>query len=68
MAILATCPGYPRIGVNRELKKALEPYWSSHSTGLDLEKSAAALRCRHWSTMKAAGIGHIPSGDTSQIE
>ena len=28
MSVLATCLGYPRIGADRELKKALEGYWS----------------------------------------
>ena len=65
MSILATCLGYPRIGANRELKKALESFWANQSTGADLQQSAARFRRRHWSTMKAAGMDHIPVGDFS---
>jgi len=65
VSILATCLGYPRIGANRELKKALESFWGNQGTGADLQRSAARLRRRHWSTMKAAGMDHIPVGDFS---
>ncbi|MDP3091336.1 MAG: hypothetical protein Q8N04_11695 [Nitrospira sp.] len=46
MAILATCLGHPRIGVGRELKKALESLWSNKSTAADLQTSAARSRRR----------------------
>ena len=63
MSILATCSGVPPgIGANRELKKALESFWGNQGTGADLQRSAARLRRRHWSTMKAAGMDHIPAG------
>ncbi|MFY4729244.1 5-methyltetrahydropteroyltriglutamate--homocysteine S-methyltransferase, partial [Nitrospira sp. BLG_2] len=65
MAILATCLGYPRIGGARELKKAVESYWATKSTAIDLHRTAADLRRRHWSAMKQAGIDHIPVGDFS---
>ncbi len=40
--------GYPRIGEKRELKFALEKFWSGRS-GLDeLESVAKELRKRHW--------------------
>ncbi|MEO8340912.1 MAG: 5-methyltetrahydropteroyltriglutamate--homocysteine S-methyltransferase [Nitrospirota bacterium] len=65
MSILATCLGHPRIGVARELKRALESFWSGQSTATDLQECAAELRGRHWSAMKAAGIDHIPAGDFS---
>jgi hypothetical protein len=31
MPVLATCLGHPRIGIGRELKKALEAFWSKKS-------------------------------------
>ena len=65
MSILATCLGHPRIGVARELKKALESFWSKKSSAQDLGKVAADLRRRHGSAMKAAGIDHVPVGDFS---
>ncbi len=41
--------GFPRIGENRELKKALEAFWSGKSTQSELENTAKTLRQKHWS-------------------
>jgi 5-methyltetrahydropteroyltriglutamate--homocysteine methyltransferase len=65
VTVFATCLGYPRIGVARELKKALESYWALKSSGGELLEAAFELRRRHWLTMKAKGIDHIPSNDFS---
>jgi len=57
--------GFPRIGSHRELKQALESYWSG-GTGADvLLRTAQTLRARHWFTQQKAGIDHIPSNDFS---
>ena len=55
--------GFPRIGQRRELKSALEKFWSGELDQAGLEATAAALRARHWKTQVGAGISHIPSGD-----
>ena len=55
MAVFATCLGYPRIGVARELKRALESYWARKKSGGELLEAALELRRRHWLTMKAGG-------------
>src|ERR1700694_282926 len=65
VSVLATCLGHPRIGVARELKKALEAYWAKRSSAEELLKAASGLRRRHWTAMKAKGLDHIPSGDFS---
>ncbi|MEO7732121.1 MAG: 5-methyltetrahydropteroyltriglutamate--homocysteine S-methyltransferase, partial [Kofleriaceae bacterium] len=65
MSALATCLGFPRIGSDRELKKALESYWAGKTTDAELETTARALRRRHWVAMKDAGIDHVPSNDFS---
>jgi 5-methyltetrahydropteroyltriglutamate--homocysteine methyltransferase len=65
MSVLATCLGYPRIGASRELKKALESFWSGRLSAEELHRTAAELRRRHWFAMKKAGIDHIPVGDFS---
>ena len=67
--------GFPRIGANRELKKAVESYWkkapSAHSATetnfsvVDLQKAAAEIRAINWQKQKAAGIDFIPSNDFS---
>ncbi|GAA1864256.1 5-methyltetrahydropteroyltriglutamate--homocysteine S-methyltransferase [Myceligenerans crystallogenes] len=40
----ATVLGYPRIGRRRELKRALESYWSGRTTEEDLERTSHDLR------------------------
>ena len=65
MPSLATCLGHPRIGVGRELKKALETFWAKKTSAADLERVATAASPRHWSVMKAKGIDVIPSNDFS---
>ncbi len=53
------------MGLHRELKKALESFWSKRTTAQELCDVASALRRRHWAAMRAAGIDTIPSGDFS---
>ena len=57
--------GFPRIGEQRELKKALESYWSGKSTQAELQKTASELRIRHWTYQKNAGIDLISVNDFS---
>lgn len=57
--------GFPRMGQNRELKFALEAFWSRKSPEDDLLAVARDLRRRHWLLQKEAGIGVIPSNDFS---
>lgn len=57
--------GFSRIGLNRELKKALESYWKGESDTAALHATAAGLRARHWSLQREAGIAVIPSNDFS---
>lgn len=61
--VLATNLGFPRIGANRELKKATESYWRGDIDAAELQKTGAELRKRHWQMQKEAGIDHIPSND-----
>mgnify|MGYP000846056826 FL=1 len=55
--------GTPRIGPRRELKTALENYWSGKLSEADLQKTAAVLRAANWARQKAMGITVIPSND-----
>ena len=43
MTFNATVAGVPRIGPDRELKKALEGYWRDNSTGRNLATTATRL-------------------------
>ncbi len=57
--------GYPRIGANRELKKATEAYWRKIISASELEREAKELRHKHWKLQLDAGIDIIPSNDFS---
>ena len=57
--------GYPRVGANRELKKACEQYWSGQITRQQLFVVAKNLREQHWKLQQDAGIDLIPCNDFS---
>ncbi|WP_353139153.1 5-methyltetrahydropteroyltriglutamate--homocysteine S-methyltransferase [Pseudopedobacter sp.] len=57
--------GYPRIGVNRELKKANEQYWSGKINRLELFQAANKIKEQNWLEQKKAGIDLIPCNDFS---
>lgn len=61
----ATNLGYPRIGTERELKKALEHFWLGQLSETALLEQAAALRRNHWFVQQQFGLNHIPSNDFS---
>jgi len=55
--------GYPRIGSNRELKKACEHYWSGKISVHELQQVGYNIRKHNWQLQKDAGIDLIPSND-----
>ena len=57
--------GFPRMGRQRELKFALEGFWSGKRTENELQETAKALRAEHWQLQQSAGIDFIPSNDFS---
>ncbi|TAM89457.1 5-methyltetrahydropteroyltriglutamate--homocysteine S-methyltransferase, partial [bacterium] len=57
--------GFPRIGPRRELKSALERYWSGKTSEASLLKDASALRAQRWALQHSLGITHLPSNDFS---
>ncbi|SFO38355.1 methionine synthase (B12-independent) [Candidatus Pantoea varia] len=63
MTILNHTLGFPRIGLRRELKKALESYWAGDSTQQALLATGRELRVRHWQQQKEAGVDLLPVGD-----
>ncbi len=62
---IASNLGFPRIGPNRELKRAVEAYWAGRSEREELLETAARLRRQHWTLQCDLGIDHIPSNDFS---
>ena len=61
----ATNLGFSRIGANRELKKAVEAYWSGKSSGENLLAAASDIRRSNWRLQADAGVEQIPTGDFS---
>ncbi|KAI0347233.1 cobalamin-independent methionine synthase [Trametopsis cervina] len=57
--------GFPRIGANREIKKAVEAYWAGKLSADELTKVAAEVRKTSWTDLKERGVDLIPSGDFS---
>ncbi|MCE7061292.1 5-methyltetrahydropteroyltriglutamate--homocysteine S-methyltransferase [Dyadobacter sp. CY343] len=57
--------GYPRIGSQRELKRASEKFWAGKIDRDELQKVARKIRHENWAIQQAAGIGLIPSNDFS---
>ncbi|KAF8607707.1 cobalamin-independent methionine synthase [Ceratobasidium sp. AG-I] len=57
--------GFPRIGANREVKKAVEAYWAGKISADDLQKAAADVRKTSWTSIKEQGVTHVPSGEFS---
>ena len=65
MSLLTSVSGFPRIGRNRELKKAIEGYWKGTVTRDGMRAAARDLRAAHWKLQAEAGIDLIPSNDFS---
>ena len=57
--------GYPRIGSQRELKKASEQYWSGKLPADQLMNVGKNIRLQNWQLQKDAGIDLIPCNDFS---
>ena len=56
----ATALGFPRIGRNRELKKALDAYWAGRIDATALDETATAVRLDGIASMAAAGLDSVP--------
>ncbi|GGC89641.1 5-methyltetrahydropteroyltriglutamate--homocysteine S-methyltransferase [Halopseudomonas salina] len=55
--------GFPRIGRDRELKKALEAFWAGDLEQEELLQAGRQLRARHWQLQGEAGLSLVPVGD-----
>jgi len=65
MTVTVATLGFPRIGPRRELKFALEKFWSGQSSENDLLEAAAGLRTAAWARQRALGADWLPSNDFS---
>jgi 5-methyltetrahydropteroyltriglutamate--homocysteine methyltransferase len=64
----STVLGYPRIGPDRELKRALERYWAGDIDQAELRGVAARLRRDTWTGLRDAGLGSVPSNTFSYYD
>lgn len=60
--------GFPRVGADRELKKAEEAFWAGKATQQELELTAKEIRRNNWQRQQQAGIDLIPSNDFSYYD
>ena len=60
---LAHSLGFPRIGRDRELKRALEAFWKGELDETGLCAVGQSLRKANWELQKQAGIDLLPVGD-----
>jgi 5-methyltetrahydropteroyltriglutamate--homocysteine methyltransferase len=58
--LTTTVTGSPRIGPNRELKRAVEKYWSGRIDRAELEGVAATIRRDTWRELVDAGLDSVP--------
>ncbi len=61
----ATISGYPRIGKHREMKKALEAFWSGKIGEEELRTTAGEVRRAGWEAQAGAGLDLVPTNDFS---
>ena len=61
----ASVLGFPRIGAKRELKKAVESFWSGRIDEDQLHQTCRDLRRKNWQLQRDYGIDQIPSNDFS---
>ncbi|KAI9574719.1 cobalamin-independent synthase [Boletus coccyginus] len=61
--VLSSVLGFPRIGANREVKKAIEAYWAGKISAADLQEVALNVRKTSWTSLKNHKVDSIPSGD-----
>lgn len=62
---LSTSIGFPRMGRNRELKRAIESYWQNMISREELDRATSALRKERWLLQQQMEIDLIPSNDFS---
>jgi len=57
--------GFPRFGAHRELKQALERFWSGKSSLAELLEAGKAIRAAQWSAESHAGLDFVTVNDFS---
>ncbi|MBR8828388.1 MAG: 5-methyltetrahydropteroyltriglutamate--homocysteine S-methyltransferase [Gomphosphaeria aponina SAG 52.96 = DSM 107014] len=65
MSIITSTVGYPRIGKNREVKKALESFWRDELTADKLLQIVREVEETSWKIQAETGIEQIGIGDAT---
>ncbi|WP_457626218.1 5-methyltetrahydropteroyltriglutamate--homocysteine S-methyltransferase [Persephonella sp.] len=65
MGIRTTVFGYPKIGKNRELKKAVESYWKGEIDRNEMLKKVEEVNAERMKKLIEAELDYIPSNDFS---
>ncbi|XEC96752.1 5-methyltetrahydropteroyltriglutamate--homocysteine S-methyltransferase [Paenibacillus tarimensis] len=60
--------GYPRIGADREWKKALEAFWSGKIEEPEFHRQMRDIRLNHLRKQRGKGIDYIPVNDFSYYD
>lgn len=63
MSTTTSTLGYPRIGRNREMKRALESHWASVTTEAALQAISETIQTDSYQTQATAGIDRVAVGD-----
>ncbi|MBW7996688.1 MAG: 5-methyltetrahydropteroyltriglutamate--homocysteine S-methyltransferase [Candidatus Glassbacteria bacterium] len=66
--MLSSLQGFPRLGVQRELKFAVEAFWRGDISEDELERKSAALRRENYQFLNSAGLDMVPVGDFSYYD
>ncbi len=65
MSVKTTAFGYPKIGPNRELKKAVESYWKGEISKEEMIQKAQQVNLQRLQKLKDANLDYVPSNDFS---
>lgn len=57
--------GYPRIGIDRKMKTAVEAYWRSEISQSELHRAGEQIQQTNWQTQADAGLDFITVNDFS---
>lgn len=60
--------GFPRIGADRELKRALESYWKGDMSESELVSVADDVKKNNWKVQSDAGLSFVTTGDFSYYD
>ena len=68
VCVEASCLGFPRIGPKRELKRAMERFWSGKISQDELANAGKQIRLNSWNLQVKAGLHTIPCNDFSMFD